>query len=123
MASGLYDDLIERALEAEEKMIYDGFRANTIIINGKKYGRLYNFIRRRYGDGSYGMLAPCIAGLTVRGAPLPDDFDFIIAGVSPQFDTKPCEKSYDELLRENSIMRNALNGLMADMAELKEQIK
>lgn len=122
MASGLYDELIERAIEAEEKMIYDGFRGNTIIINGKKYGRLYNFIRR-YGGGRYSMLAPCIAGLTVQGAPLPDDFDFIIAGVSPQLDTKPCEKSYDELLRENSIMRNALNGLMADMAELKEQIK
>ena len=109
MADGLYDDLINRMLEAQEQMIYDGFRANSVIINGKRYGKLYHFINKKW-DGLYHELAPCIAGLHVDGAMLPDDFDFIVYGAE-QYKPEPREKSYRELEQENKQLRKALESI------------
>lgn len=69
---GLYEDLMCRIATAFDELVFDKFRANTVMINQKKYAKLYNFVI----DNMH--MNPCIAGLSVQMANLPDDFDFII---------------------------------------------
>ena len=69
---GLYEDLMRSIATAFEELVFDKFRANTVIINQKKYAKLYDFVIHNMH------INPCIAGLSVQTANLPDDFDFII---------------------------------------------
>jgi hypothetical protein len=67
------DELIERIRTAQEKMLEEKLTANTFVLNGKKYGCLFEFGYR-----------PSICGLTAELANLPDNMDFIVQYRVPQ---------------------------------------
>lgn len=69
-------ELIERIQEAQELMLKEKLTANTVVLNGKKYSRLFEF-------GYH----PSICGLTAELAPLPDNMEFIVQRREPQLKT------------------------------------
>lgn len=66
-------ELIERIQEAQELMLKEKLTANTVVLNGKKYSRLF--------ECGY---HPSICGLTAELAPLPDNMEFIVQYRVPQ---------------------------------------
>ena len=75
------DELIERIRTAQDKMFEEKLTANTVVLNGKKYGCLFELGYR-----------PSICGLTAELANLPDNMDFIVQYRVPQPKT-----NYDRL--------------------------
>ena len=70
-ANGKFQDLFERILEAQQRMIEAGQKPNEIIINGRKYGKLVG-----------NMYNPHLFGMAVKTEiNLPDDYDFVIQKV------------------------------------------
>jgi len=67
------DELIERIRTAQDKMLEKKMTANTVVLNGKKYGCLFE-------PGFH----PSICGLTAELANLPDNMDFIVQYRVPQ---------------------------------------
>lgn len=67
------DELIERIRTAQDKMWEEKLTANTVVLNGKKYGCLFELGFR-----------PSICGLTAELANLPDNMDFIVQYRVPQ---------------------------------------
>jgi hypothetical protein len=67
------DELIERIRTAQDKMLEEKLTANTVVLNGKKYGCLFELGFR-----------PSICGLTAELANLPDNMDFIVQYRVPQ---------------------------------------
>lgn len=67
------DELIERIRTAQDKMWEEKLTANTVVLNGKKYGCLFELGYR-----------PSICGLTAELAPLPDNMEFIVQRREPQ---------------------------------------
>lgn len=61
------DELIERICTAMDKMWEEKLTANTVVLNGKKYGCLFE-------QG----FTPSICGLTAELGNLPDNMDFIV---------------------------------------------
>ena len=72
----IYDDLCERILCAQEEMLKHEIEANTVILNGKKYGALF---KSGYRPSIFGMAAECER--------LPDDWDFIVQYREPKLAT------------------------------------
>lgn len=70
----MYEDLFDRILTAQDMLLREGVRANTVVINGKKYGRLANDVNLKWRT-SY---TPAIFGMAVDVDSLPDDYDFVV---------------------------------------------
>ena len=96
MIHGLYGDLFERIATAQEEMLKHCVEANTVVINGKKYGWLANEIWTAKYFGN----TPMIFGLAADTANLPDDWDFIV-----QRRDYPPMSEFDKLIAKNREMK------------------
>ncbi len=68
-------DLLERIIEAQDLLLMNEIKANTVVINGRKYGML----KDKPG------LAPTIIGMKAETrVDMPDDWDFFLQERPPQ---------------------------------------
>jgi len=112
MGSGLYDDLFRRIIDAREEFIRHEVEANTVIINGRRYGKL----AMKAGDAMRYGYTPSIVGLTAEVAyGLPDDWDFVVLRRE-----QPARSAFDQLREENKRLRKTLEEIADLAAENKE---
>ena len=72
-----YDELIESILTAQEMMLQHSIEANSVTLNGKKYGKLIENLPPN--------MKPTVFGMAVKADySLPDDYDFLVQYEPPQ---------------------------------------
>ena len=72
-----HDELIERILTAQEEMLKHCIEANSVTLNGRKYGKLIENLPPN--------IKPTIFGMAVKADyALPDDCDFLVQYEPPQ---------------------------------------
>lgn len=72
-----YDELMESILTAQEKMLQHSIEANSVTLNGRKYGMLIENLPPN--------IKPTVFGMAVKADyALPDDYDFLIQYEPPQ---------------------------------------
>ncbi len=72
-----YDELIESILTAQEQMLKHSIEANSVTLNGRKYGTLIENLPAN--------IKPTIFGMAVKADyALPDDYDFLVQYEPPQ---------------------------------------
>lgn len=72
-----YDELIESILTAQEQMLQHSIEANSVTLNGRKYGMLIKNLPPN--------IKPTIFGMAVKADyALPDDYDFLVQYEPPQ---------------------------------------
>ena len=72
-----YNELCEAILTAQEEMLKCKIEANSVTLNGRKYGRLI--------ENCPPNMKPTIFGMTVKADyALPDDYDFLVQYEPPQ---------------------------------------
>lgn len=72
-----YDELIESILTAQEMMLQHDIEANSVTLNGRKYGKLIENLPPN--------IKPTIFGMAVKEEyALPDDYDFLVQCETPQ---------------------------------------
>lgn len=69
-----YDELCQAILDAREELLKDKIEANTVILNGRKYGCLFE---PRLRPSIFGMAVECDAAM-------PDGYDFIVQYREPE---------------------------------------
>ena len=66
-----YDELIESILTAQDEMLKHKIEANSVTLNGRKYGKLVENLPPN--------IKPTIFGMTVKADyTMPDDYDFLV---------------------------------------------
>lgn len=66
-----YDELIESILTAQEQMLQHSIEANSVTLNGRKYGKLIENLPPN--------MKPTVFGMAVKADyALPDDYDFLV---------------------------------------------
>ena len=72
-----YDDLMKSILTAQDEMLRCGIEANSVTLNGRKYGKLIENLPPN--------MKPTIFGMAVKADyTLPDDYDFLAQYEPPQ---------------------------------------
>jgi len=72
-----YDELMESILTAQEQMLQHGIEANSVTLNGRKYGKLIENLPPN--------IKPTIFGMAVKADyGLPDDYDFLVQHEPPK---------------------------------------
>lgn len=72
-----YDELCEAILTAQEEMLKCKVEANSVTLNGRKYGKLI--------ENCPPNMKPTIFGMAVKADyALPDDYDFLVQYEPPQ---------------------------------------
>lgn len=72
-----YDELVERILAVQEIMLKSNIEANSVTLNGRKYGK---FI-----ENCPSHMKPTIFGMAVKADyALPDDYDFLVQYEPPR---------------------------------------
>ncbi len=72
-----YDELIESILTAQEMMLQHDIEANSVTLNGRKYGKLIENLPPN--------IKPTIFGMAVKAEyALPDDYDFLVQYEPPR---------------------------------------
>lgn len=72
-----YDKLIESILTAQEEMLKHGIEANSVTLNGRKFGKLIENLPPN--------IKPTIFGMAVKAEyAMPDDYDFLVQYEPPQ---------------------------------------
>lgn len=72
-----YDELMKSILTAQEKMLQHGIEANSVTLNGRKYGKLIENLPPN--------MKPTVFGMAVKAEyALPDDYDFLVQYEPPQ---------------------------------------
>ena len=104
----MYKELFERIMDAMEFALKHELEMNTVVINGKKYGKLFN----EWFFGGQLYHTPSIFGLAMEVANLPDDYDFIV-----QYRHEPPISNYDKILAENKELKEKLNKLKEILGE------
>ena len=75
-----YDKLMESILTAQEQMLKHGIEANSVTLNGKKYGKLIETLPPS--------IKPTIFGMSVKAEyAMPDDYDFLVQYEPPKLQT------------------------------------
>jgi len=75
-----FNELCERILTAQEEMLKHKIEANSVTLNGRKYGKLL--------DGLPPNVKPTIFGMALKADyALPDDYDFLVQYDPPQIIT------------------------------------
>lgn len=75
-----YDELMDSILTAQEEMFKCKIEANSVTLNGRKYGKLIENLPPN--------IKPTIFGMAVKADyALPDDYDFLVQYESPQSQT------------------------------------
>lgn len=71
------DELIQSIMTAKEEMLKYNIEANSVILNGRKYGKLIENLPPN--------IKPTICGMAVKADyALPDDFNFLVQREPPQ---------------------------------------
>ena len=66
-----YDELMKSILTAQEQMLQHSIEANSVTLNGRKYGQLIENLPPN--------IKPTIFGMAVKADyALPDDYDFLV---------------------------------------------
>lgn len=72
-----YDELMESILTAQEQMLQHSIEANSVTLNGRKYGKLIENLPPN--------MKPTVFGMAVKADyALPDDYDFLVQYEPPQ---------------------------------------
>lgn len=72
-----YDKLMESILTAQEQMLQHGIEANSVTLNGRKYGKLIENLPPN--------IKPTIFGMAVKAEyAMPDDYDFLVQYEPPK---------------------------------------
>lgn len=72
-----YNELCESILTAQEEMFKCGIKANSVTLNGRKYGKLISNCPLN--------MKPTIFGMAVKADhALPDDYDFLVQYEPPK---------------------------------------
>ena len=72
-----YDELMQSILTAQEQMLKHSIEANSVTLNGRKYGKLIENLPQN--------IKPTIFGMAVKADyALPDDYDFLVQYEPPQ---------------------------------------
>ena len=72
-----YNELMESILKAKEQMLRHNIEANSVTLNGRKYGMLIESLPSN--------IKPTIFGMAVKADyALPDDYDFLVQYEPPQ---------------------------------------
>ena len=72
-----YNELCEAILTAQEEMLKCKIKANSVTLNGRKYGKLI--------EGYPPNMKPTIFGMVVKAEyAMPDDYDFLVQYEPPQ---------------------------------------
>lgn len=104
---GLYDDLIHRVYNAWEEQMKEKVKANVVIINGKKYGKLAEFMfDHRYCS------TPTLFGLNIGvDMQMDDDFDFFVSYLydPPITEYDKRKEEYDALEERVKDLRDAIH--------------
>lgn len=75
-----YDELMESILTAQEHMLQHSIEANSVTLNGRKYGKLIENLPPN--------IKPTVFGMAVKADyALPDDYDFLVQYEPPQLKT------------------------------------
>lgn len=75
-----YDELMERIMTAQEEMLKHSIEANSVTLNGRKYGKLIENLPTN--------IKPTIFGMAVKADyALPDDYDFLVQYEPPKLKT------------------------------------
>ena len=72
-----FDELVDSILTAKEEMLKHKVEANSVTLNGRRYGKLI--------ENCPPNMKPTILGMTVKADyALPDDYDFLVQYEPPQ---------------------------------------
>lgn len=72
-----YDELMKSILTAQEQMLQHSIEANSVTLNGRKYGKLIENLPPN--------MKPTVFGMTVKADyALPDDYDFLVQYEPPR---------------------------------------
>lgn len=72
-----YDELMQSILTAQEEMLKHKVEANSVTLNGRRYGKLI--------EGYPPNMKPTIFGMAVKADyTMPDDYDFLVQYEPPQ---------------------------------------
>lgn len=72
-----YDELMQSILTAQEQMLQHSIEANSVTLNGRKYGKLIENLPPN--------MKPTVFGMAVKeDYALPDDYDFLVQYEPPQ---------------------------------------
>jgi len=72
-----YNELVDSILTAKEEMLKHKIEANSVTLNGRKYGKLIEDCPLNF--------KPTIFGMAVKAEyALPDDYDFLVQYEPPQ---------------------------------------
>lgn len=75
-----YDELMKSILTAQEQMLQHSIEANSVTLNGRKYGKLIENLPPN--------MKPTVFGMAVKSDyALPDDYDFLVQYEPPQPET------------------------------------
>ena len=112
---GIYEDMIHRVYDAYDELLKEHVMANTVIINGKKYGRLADFMyNHTYIKG------PVLFGMSMGvDMKMDDDFDFWIANAwhPPRTDYDKLKSDYDALKEKYEDIKELMNKIGYIMEE------
>ena len=73
----IYDELMQSILTAQEEMLKHKIEANSVTLNGRKYGKLI--------ENCPPNMKPTIFGMAVKtDYAMPDDYDFLVQYEPPQ---------------------------------------
>lgn len=72
-----YDELVDSILTAKDEMLKHKIEANSVTLNGRKYGKLIENLPLN--------MKPTVFGMAVKADyALPDDYDFLVQYELPQ---------------------------------------
>ncbi len=72
-----YDELVQRIFTAQEEMLKHKIEANSVTLNGRRYGKLI--------EDCPPNMKPTIFGMTVKADySMPDNYDFLVQYEPPQ---------------------------------------
>ena len=72
-----YDELMQSILTAQEEMLKHSIKANSVTLNGRKYGKLIENLPPN--------IKPTIFGMSVKADyALPDNYDFLVQYEPPK---------------------------------------
>ena len=99
-----YDELVQRIFTAQEEMLKHKIEANSVTLNGRRYGKLI--------EDCPPNMKPTIFGMTVKADySMPDNYDFLVQYEPPQPQTNAdrIRSMIDEELAE-FMCHNVSNG-------------
>lgn len=104
--SGIYLDMIHRVYTAWEEMMKEKVKANAVIINGKKYGKLAGFVFDHQYCPSL-MLFGMRVGVDMK---MPDDFDFMVGYLTerPRTEYDKLQDDYTRLKKKYDALREVM---------------